>query len=104
MPVKNITPEEYLQMRAEGTKHVLLDVRGQDEWDQGHVADAVFMPHWFVGMKAKDAAPDLSVPVVTYCMGGVRAGVAAAALDKLGYADVRAISGGGYPDLHALGL
>lgn len=97
-----MTAEQYLRLRKERTPHVLLDVRGQDEWNEGHVEHAILMPHWFVALKAKEVAPDLSIPVVVYCASGARSAVAAAALDKLGYEDIRNIVDG-YPGLHAAG-
>lgn len=97
-----MTAEQYLRLRKERVSHVLLDVRGQDEWNEGHAENAILLPHWFIALKAKEVAPDLSVPVVVYCASGARSAMAAAALDKLGYADVRNIVDG-YPGLHAVG-
>ena len=77
---------------------LVLDVRTQEEWDAGHISCAKRMPvqddssliqavKLLVGL-------DLTVPVVTYCHSGVRAGKAEEALKASGFTYVR--NGGGY--------
>ncbi len=101
-PVSLLTAEEYLQKKTSAWPHVLLDVRGQDEWNGGHVEGAQLLPHWFVPLKAKEYAPDPSVPVVVYCASGGRSAVAARALEGMGYQQVFDVQGG-YGALRAAG-
>lgn len=79
---------------AEHPDAVLLDVRGQDEWEAGHHPKAILMPHWFVAMKIQDVVSSQDQPIVTYCRSGARSGLAADALDRLGYKHVSSVSGG----------
>lgn len=72
----------------------LLDVREKDEWDQGHLDGAVFLPRGFLEVKVERLLTDKSRPVVIYCAGGVRSALAARSLTQLGYADVRSMAGG----------
>lgn len=81
----------------------LIDVRERDEWETGHIADALFYP---VTRIASDPEIDVSAdtPIVTYCKAGARADRAADVLRAAGYTDVRAMQGGfedwrdaGYP-------
>ncbi|HEU5433312.1 MAG TPA: molybdopterin-synthase adenylyltransferase MoeB, partial [Thermomicrobiales bacterium] len=77
---------------AEGA--VAVDVREQDEVDQGVLPNAIHIPRGFLEMRIEDAVPDHSRPVVVYCAGGTRSAFAAKALTDLGYADVVSLAGG----------
>ena len=68
---------------------VVLDVREQSEYDEGHIPGAVLLP---VGSIDEDTAaaviPEKSATVLVYCRSGNRSKTAAAALAELGYTDV----------------
>jgi molybdopterin/thiamine biosynthesis adenylyltransferase/rhodanese-related sulfurtransferase len=72
----------------------LLDVREKDEWDQGHLNRAVFLPRGFLEVKADKVLTDRQEPIVVYCAGGVRSALAAKTLQDLGYRNVYSMSGG----------
>jgi rhodanese-related sulfurtransferase len=73
----------------------ILDVRTREEFATGHLAKAVLIP-WtdkdFATRAAKELDP--GKPLLVYCRSGRRSAEAAAALVKLGFADVRQIEGG----------
>ncbi len=73
---------------------VLLDSRGAEAWEQGHVPGALHLPGREITARA-DAELDRSVPVVTYCWGPGCNGAtrAALALALLGFR-VREMIGG----------
>ena len=71
-----------------------LDVREQDEVDQGIVPGAIHIPRGFLEMRVEDAIGDRDQPIVVYCAGGVRSAFAARALRDLGYTDVVSLAGG----------
>jgi molybdopterin/thiamine biosynthesis adenylyltransferase/rhodanese-related sulfurtransferase len=73
---------------------IALDVREQDEVDQGVVPGAVHIPRGFLEMRIEEAVPDRDRPVVVYCAGGTRSAFAAKALQDLGYTDVVSLAGG----------
>jgi sulfur-carrier protein adenylyltransferase/sulfurtransferase len=72
----------------------VLDVREQDEVDQGIVPGAVHIPRGYLEQRAELAFPDKSEPIVIYCAGGVRSAFAAKTLQELGYSDVVSLAGG----------
>ncbi len=85
-------------------KPVIVDVRERDEWEQGHVPGAKFIPRGFLEMRIEEQVPDKDQPVYLYCAGGVRSVFAAQALQQLGYENAISVSGGfgawkdaGYP-------
>jgi len=73
---------------------VLLDVREKDEWDQGHLEGAVFLPRGFLEVKVERLLEDKEKHVIVYCAGGVRSALAAKSLAELGYKNVRSMAGG----------
>jgi len=82
---------------------VLVDVREQDEWDEGHIPSAVHVPRGFLESRIEQAAPDRSRQVVVYCAGGNRSAFAAKTLKELGYENVVSLAGG-YTDWKRNGL
>jgi sulfur-carrier protein adenylyltransferase/sulfurtransferase len=72
----------------------LLDVREDDEWQQGHLDKAVFLPRGFLEVKADKVLADKSQAIVVYCAGGVRSALATKTLQDLGYTDVYSMRGG----------
>mmetsp|Transcript_29015 Transcript_29015/g.69070 ORF Transcript_29015/g.69070 Transcript_29015/m.69070 type:complete len:170 (-) Transcript_29015:73-582(-) len=76
---------------------VVLDVREQWEWDQGHVSCATRLQVQKEPAGWQQAVADLAekdTPIVAYCAAGVRAQTAVLLLQVEGYSDVA--NGGGY--------
>ena len=82
---------------------LFVDVREQDEWDEGHIPGAVHIPRGYLESRIENAAPDRSRQVVVYCAGGSRSAFAAKTLEELGYENVVSLSGG-YTDWKRSGL
>jgi sulfur-carrier protein adenylyltransferase/sulfurtransferase len=80
--------------RARAGEAALVDVREADEWAQGHVPGATFIPRGFLELRIEEKVPEKSKPVIVYCAGGTRSALAARALQDLGYTDVRSMAGG----------
>lgn len=89
-----ISKQALKDLIASKESFVLLDVRGEDEWKEGHIDGSVLMPHWFVAMKINDVVPTKETKIVTYCLSGGRSSVAAKILSDLGYSDVWNLEGG----------
>jgi molybdopterin/thiamine biosynthesis adenylyltransferase/rhodanese-related sulfurtransferase len=73
---------------------LLVDVREQEEWNEGHLPGAVHVPRGFLESRIERAAPDRSQPVILYCQSGARSAFAAKSLEELGYENVASLSGG----------
>jgi molybdopterin/thiamine biosynthesis adenylyltransferase/rhodanese-related sulfurtransferase len=70
-----------------------LDVRELDEYEQGTVPDAVFIPRGHLESQVENKVSK-DKPVVVYCAGGTRSAFAAETLQELGYTDVVSMRGG----------
>jgi molybdopterin/thiamine biosynthesis adenylyltransferase/rhodanese-related sulfurtransferase len=73
---------------------VFVDVREEDEWNEGQIPGAVHIPRGFLESRVETAVPDHSRPVVVYCAGGSRSAFAAKSLAELGYENVVSLAGG----------
>ena len=83
---------------------VLIDVREPGEYQAGCIPSAINLPRGVLEFQidghpalADPAGPALSHrrrPIVVYCRTGGRAALAAHALQRLGFDDVRSIAGG----------
>jgi sulfur-carrier protein adenylyltransferase/sulfurtransferase len=80
--------------RIESGEPVVVDVREQAEWDEGHIPGAVHVPRGHLESRIERLAPDPSRPVVIYCSAGNRSAFAAKTLAELGYEDVVSLAGG----------
>ena len=80
--------EQYRQ--TEGA--LLLDVRGADEYAEGHIPGSINIPLQLLPMK-KGLPEDLDTPIFVYCRSGGRSRRAAAFLEKEGYENVKNIGG-----------
>ncbi len=89
---------------VDGREAVVVDIREQDEWDEGHIAGAVHIPRGHLESRIERSAPDRAHPVLLYCSAGHRSAFAAKTLEEMGYKDVTSLAGGftdwkrnGYP-------
>jgi adenylyltransferase/sulfurtransferase len=80
--------------RIESGEPVVVDVREQDEWDEGHIPGAVHVPRGHLESRIERLAPDPARPVLLYCSAGNRSAFAAKTLTELGYEDVVSLAGG----------
>ena len=71
---------------------VLVDVREEDEYAQGHIPGSRNVPLSRIG-SAEDALPDKAAPLFVYCLSGGRSAQATARLRDMGYEAVTNIGG-----------
>jgi molybdopterin/thiamine biosynthesis adenylyltransferase/rhodanese-related sulfurtransferase len=72
----------------------VLDIREADEYDQGSVPGAKFIPRGVLERDIATLVPEPETPILVYCSGGSRSALAAAALLDMGYSDVTSLGGG----------
>ena len=71
---------------------MLLDVRGADEYAEGHIPGSVNIPLQILPLQ-KGLPEDLDTPLFVYCRSGGRSRRAVAFLEKIGYEHVKNIGG-----------
>lgn len=89
----NITGEEAKEIMDTESDYVILDVREQDEYDEGHIEGAVLIPHGEISEKAEEIIPDKNTLILVYCRSGRRSKIASEELVKLGYTNIKEFGG-----------
>ena len=89
----NITAQEAKEIMDTQEGYIILDVREQDEFDQGHIPGAILIPYTQIDFKAEDMLPDLDQLILVYCRSGRRSKIAAEALVELGYTNIKEFGG-----------
>ena len=74
---------------------VVVDVREQGEWDQGHIPGAIHVPRSYLESRFESFVPERDKKIVLYCATGQRSALAANTLEEeMGYEDVASMNGG----------
>ena len=89
----NITAEEAKEIMDSEEGYVILDVRTQKEFDQGHIPGAIQISHEEIAEKAEEVLTDKDQLILVYCRSGRRSKIAAEALVELGYTNIREFGG-----------
>src|SRR4051812_11389174 len=71
-----------------------IAVREKDEWSEGFIPGARWIPRGFLEIRVEDQIPEKSSDIILYCAGGTRSALAARSLGELGYTNVRSMAGG----------
>ena len=89
----NITAEEAKQIMDSEEGYIILDVRTQEEYDQGHIPGAILIPDMEIEARAEEELNDKDQLILVYCRSGRRSKLAAEALVELGYANIKEFGG-----------
>ena len=73
--------------------YIILDVREQYEYDEGHILGAILIPYGEIAARAEKELPDKDQLILVYCRSGRRSKIAAEELVKLGYTNVKEFGG-----------
>jgi rhodanese-related sulfurtransferase len=77
-----------------GEKFLLVDVREDNEWANGHLPGAVHLGKGIIERDIVQRVPDTNAKIILYCGGGLRSALAAENLQKMGYTSVESMDGG----------
>ena len=77
-----------------GAGPILVDVREKDEYLEGYIPGARWIPRGFLELRIEEQVPEKGSDVILYCAGGTRSALAASALSSLGYSNVKSLAGG----------
>ena len=89
----NITAEEAKKIMDTEEGYIILDVRTQEEYDEGHIPGAIVISHEEIKEKAEEVLPDKDQLILVYCRSGRRSKIAAEALVELGYTNIKEFGG-----------
>lgn len=89
--IREVSPKDT--MADTNPDLVLLDVRERNEWNLGHLPNAIHIPRGLMETKVEALIPR-DKHVIIYCQSGNRSAFAADTLQHMGYEDVASMSRG----------
>jgi len=91
-----ITCEHLLKLREDDLEHIVVDIRDNADFDTGHIAGSLHVPHRELTVNIANLLPvkDKKVVVVVGPTQEGEIGAVSEALDGLGYKNVEFLSGG----------
>ena len=107
---RHISTAEAVEVMAEETDYIILDVRTWDEYLTAHIPGAICIPNETIGGTQPSQLPDKDQLILVYCRSGNRSQQAAQKLVDLGYTNIvefggimswtgQTVSGGAEPAL-----
>jgi len=91
--------QNEVQEKVTAGQGIVIDVRSAEEFNAGHLEDAVNIPHTEIGSRIVDYVKDKDTEISLYCRSGRRSGLAQTKLLEMGYRN--AVNAGGYEELKA---
>ena len=88
-----ITQAEAKNIMDTQKGYIILDVREDYEFADGHIPGAVLLPNGDITTKAESVLKDKSQLILVYCRSGRRSKEAAQKLADLGYTNVKEFGG-----------
>jgi rhodanese-related sulfurtransferase len=92
--VRELTLDAARELIRKNPQAILLDVREDHEWAQGHAEQAQHLGKGIIERDMERLFPDKQAQIIMYCGGGFRSILTADAAQKMGYANVFSLEGG----------
>jgi molybdopterin/thiamine biosynthesis adenylyltransferase/rhodanese-related sulfurtransferase len=92
--IEEISTPEANELAGSMTPPLFLDIRNREEWEEGFIPGALWIPRGNLEGRIEGHLPDRDRQVVVYCASGSRSAFAAKTLEELGYTRVLNLAGG----------
>ncbi|MBQ6992066.1 MAG: rhodanese-like domain-containing protein [Clostridia bacterium] len=86
--IKYVSMDDIIQIMNENTNYIILDVRTIEEYNEGHIPNAICIPNESIGSDIIEKLPNKEQLILIYCRSGNRSKQAAEKLKKLGYTNL----------------
>lgn len=86
--VNKITPQKAKEIMQGTADYYIVDVRCEDEYEQGHIKGAILLPLCELRCRAGELLPIKNNMLLLYCRSGVRSAQAAQIFNTMGYTDI----------------
>lgn len=88
-----ITAKEAKNIMNNETDFVILDIRTEEEFSEGHIVGAILIPDYEIAEKADDILTNKEQLILVYCRSGRRSKLAAETLVAMGYTNIKEFGG-----------
>lgn len=85
---QKLTAEEAKSMMDGSEDIIVVDVRTQEEYDEGHIPNSVLIPNETITQTPPEQLPDKDATILIYCRSGNRSRQAAEKLLAMGYTNI----------------
>ena len=92
--VNEITTEQAHERLANNSNTILIDVREDSEWENGHVKQAIHLSKGILERDIESVTPEKDLEIIMYCGGGYRSILTAEISQRMGYTNVHSLIGG----------
>ena len=92
--VQEVTIEQARVRLAANTKAILVDVREDSEWLNGHAEQALHLGKGVLERDIEKLLPDTNAEIIMYCGGGYRSVLTCEVAQRMGYKNVHSLIGG----------
>ena len=86
--IKYISMDEIVQIMNDNKDYIILDVRTIEEYNEGHIPNAICIPNEIIGEETINELPNKEQLILIYCRSGNRSKQAVAKLKNLGYTNL----------------
>lgn len=90
---EQITAKEAKRLMDTESNYIILDTRTEEEFAEGHIKNAVLIPHDEIVDRAEKELTDKEQLILVYCRSGNRSKKASQNLAELGYTNVKEFGG-----------
>ena len=86
--IRYVSMDEIVEIMNENENYIILDARTFEEYNQGHIPNAICIPNETIDENVINKLPNKEQLILIYCRSGNRSKQAANKLQKLGYTNL----------------
>ena len=86
--IRNVSMDEIKEIMNENTDYIILDARTIEEYNEGHIPNAICIPNETIDESVITRLPRKDQLILIYCRSGNRSKQAATKLANLGYTNL----------------
>ena len=86
--IRYVSMNEIISIMEENENYIILDVRTIEEYNEGHIPNAICIPNETIDEDVINKLPNKDQLILIYCRSGNRSKQAANKLKKLGYTNL----------------
>ena len=90
---EQISSQQAKNLMDTGSDYIILDTRTEEEFAEGHIPNAILIPHYEIAKRAEKELPAKDQLILVYCRSGNRSKQASQVLADLGYTNIKEFGG-----------
>ena len=87
-PIRYVSMDEIVEIMEENENYIILDVRTIEEYNEGHIPNAICIPNETIDESVTKKLTDKNQLILIYCRSGNRSKQATEKLKNLGYTNL----------------